>query len=280
MRNEQNNNIVFSVIICCYNSEKYLVETIESVISQTFIKWELVIINDGSTDKTKDIISKYKQEGLPIIYHEQPNSGYARSRNKALEIMNGEWAVFLDHDDICYKNRLEEQFKDIKNNPNCNLFFSNADYITEDNIIFDNHYNFIHNPNELTLKNKVAKQLVSKGCFIGSSTVVINKNHFLIFGGLNESLKYVADFDFFIRFGHNFNFFANKKSLAKIRVFSGSLGHKKSENRLEESGIYLRLIFSDTSISKLLLFYKFMLNLTKSFAHKLLSLKLKYSRIE
>ena len=61
-------DIFFSVMICCYNSEKYLRETLDSVINQTHQNWEIVIINDGSTDKTEEIILEYKNDGVPIIY--------------------------------------------------------------------------------------------------------------------------------------------------------------------------------------------------------------------
>ena len=77
-------------MICCYNSEKYIRETIDSVIAQTHHSWEMVIINDGSTDDTENIVLDYKSKGVPIIYFKQNNLGFAAARNKAISIANDE----------------------------------------------------------------------------------------------------------------------------------------------------------------------------------------------
>ena len=76
-----NEKIWFSIIICCYNSEKYLKHTLESVINQSYKFWELIIIDDGSTDKTKPIIDKYKTKNSKIKYFYQSNKGFASARN-------------------------------------------------------------------------------------------------------------------------------------------------------------------------------------------------------
>ncbi len=67
------NNLFISVMICCYNSEKYLREAIDSVIDQTYTNWEIVIVNDGSTDGTEEIILDYIDKGIPITYLKQEN---------------------------------------------------------------------------------------------------------------------------------------------------------------------------------------------------------------
>ena len=72
---KMNEKIWFSIIICCYNSEKYLKYTLESVINQSYKLWELIIIDDGSSDKTKSIIDKYKTKNSKIKYFYQNNKG-------------------------------------------------------------------------------------------------------------------------------------------------------------------------------------------------------------
>ena len=77
-------NIFFSIIICCYNSEKYLKETIESVINQKYKFWEIILVNDGSNDSTEKITLDFKNSGFPIIYHKNTkNLGFAKARNIA-----------------------------------------------------------------------------------------------------------------------------------------------------------------------------------------------------
>ena len=102
-------------MICCYNSEKYLHETIDSVIDQTYTNWEIVIVNDGSTDGTEEIILDYIDQGIPITYLKQENKGFGAARNKAIELAKGDWIAIIDHDDICIPNRLESQVNDIFN---------------------------------------------------------------------------------------------------------------------------------------------------------------------
>ena len=62
-------NLFYSVLVCCYNSEKYISETIDSIINQTYKHWEIVIVNDGSTDSTENIIFNYINQNIPITYY-------------------------------------------------------------------------------------------------------------------------------------------------------------------------------------------------------------------
>jgi len=114
-----------SINLCCYNSEKYLRETLDSIINQTYKDWELIIINDGSTDHTEQIIFQYKERGFPIIYHFQKNHGLAYSRNEALNRSNGEYIAFIDHDDIWLPHKLEKQMKVFKNQPDIDFIYTN-----------------------------------------------------------------------------------------------------------------------------------------------------------
>jgi len=98
-----------SVNLCCFNSEKYLRETLDSVVSQTYKDWELVIINDGSSDATESIVRGYINHGYPIIYHYQDNRGLGYSRNQALMLSHGDFIAFIDHDDIWMPEKLEKQ---------------------------------------------------------------------------------------------------------------------------------------------------------------------------
>jgi glycosyltransferase involved in cell wall biosynthesis len=89
-----------SVIIPVYNAEKFLSETIESVIAQTYPDWEIIAVDDGSTDRSLEILRKYEQR-LPSKIHviTQRNSGVSIARNNAIAIAKGEYIAFLDHDD-------------------------------------------------------------------------------------------------------------------------------------------------------------------------------------
>ena len=205
-------------MICCYNSEKYICETIDSVIDQTYNNWEIIIINDGSTDKTEDLIFTYKQNNIPITYYKQDNKGFASARNKALELAKGDWIAIIDHDDICMPNRLENQYKDIKLNPNCSLFFGDTIHIDSKGEKKINQYDQ-YNPLHLDLTEyNGGKYLLKHGCFIDTESVVFNKFKALDIGGFKTSYKFIVDYDFFIRFALKNDIYGSKEILSKWRI--------------------------------------------------------------
>ncbi|WP_026913633.1 glycosyltransferase family 2 protein [Christiangramia portivictoriae] len=101
-----------SVIMPAYNSEAYIAEAIQSVISQTYPQWELLIVNDASRDSTEQILKNYSDEDSRIrVFHNSTNRGTAFSRNKAIEASEGEFISFLDTDDLWKNNKLERQLE-------------------------------------------------------------------------------------------------------------------------------------------------------------------------
>jgi len=100
-----------SVIIPVFNSEQYLVECVESVLNQTFRDIEIIFVDDGSTDKSFNILNRYKIKDKRIILLTQDNSGQSAARNRALDCAHGEYVYFLDSDDYIEPNLIEECVK-------------------------------------------------------------------------------------------------------------------------------------------------------------------------
>lgn len=105
---------LISIITPIYNSEKYLQEMIQSVLNQTYQNWELILINDGSTDGSKEIISMFADERMR--YFEQGNQGVSAARNVGLKAMNGTYFCFLDADDVLPPNSLSGRLECFKDN--------------------------------------------------------------------------------------------------------------------------------------------------------------------
>lgn len=119
-----------SIITPLYNSEKYIEETILSVLNQTYKKWEMLIIDDCSTDSGAEIVNKYIEDKR-IKYHKlEVNSGAAICRNKGIELANGEFIAFLDSDDLWKKEKLEKQVNFMKKN-NYSISFTEYEEIDE-----------------------------------------------------------------------------------------------------------------------------------------------------
>ncbi|MBI28639.1 MAG: UDP-Glc:alpha-D-GlcNAc-diphosphoundecaprenol beta-1,3-glucosyltransferase WfgD [Alphaproteobacteria bacterium MarineAlpha5_Bin11] len=211
-------DIFFSIIICCYNSEKYLKETIESIIEQTHKNWEIVAINDGSTDQTEKILLEYSTKNFPLIYRKQPNRGFAFARNEAIKLSSSEWIVIIDHDDICMPDRLEIHAKQIKQNPNSKLFFGDTIHFNNKNEIIRKNFDIFNFENINLNAGNASVSLLKEGCFIDSESVVFNKHAALRVGNFNTKYKYVADYDFFIKMGRIYEFNYTTQIVSKWRI--------------------------------------------------------------
>lgn len=112
-----NKQVKVSVVMPLYNSERYVAEAIESVIEQTFTNWELIVVDDGSTDKSCEIVEEYakKDNRIKLMYNPTPNRMPSSPRNIGIQAAEGEYIAFLDSDDIWLKEKLSQQlelFKD------------------------------------------------------------------------------------------------------------------------------------------------------------------------
>ncbi len=101
------NNPIVSVITPAYNAEKYIKETIESVLGQTYKNWELIVVNDGSTDSTEEIIKSF--DDPRIMLFSQKNSGVSSARNRGIELAKGKYITFLDADDAIPNYSIQER---------------------------------------------------------------------------------------------------------------------------------------------------------------------------
>lgn len=118
-----------SIITPCYNSEKYLDETIKSVLNQTFTDWEWIIVDDCSKDNSTQIIKKHIDPRIKLIENKK-NLGVAESRNQGIKNASGNIIAFLDSDDLWAKNKLEEQIK-LHKLEKYAIVFSNYDNVNE-----------------------------------------------------------------------------------------------------------------------------------------------------
>jgi len=188
-----------SVNICCFNSEKYLEETLRSVIQQSYRDWELVVVDDGSTDGTDKILRHYMDQGFPIVFYQQGNRGFASARNKCVDLSSGEWIALIDHDDLCLPDRLEKQVALSEKYPNVSFFFANTEFFRDDGVVLSRVFDAI-NPCEWDLSaGNALNLLLTHGNFITSASVFVRKDLVTEVGGFTEGYRYIADFDFFLR---------------------------------------------------------------------------------
>lgn len=124
--------MLVSIIMPAYNAEKYITEAIESVQNQTYANWELLVLDDGSSDNTPSIILKKCEEDKRIqFYQNAVNMGVAKTRNKGVELSRGEWIAFLDSDDKWDDQKLEKQMKAVEEHCDAALFFTASSFMSE-----------------------------------------------------------------------------------------------------------------------------------------------------
>lgn len=154
-----------SIITPTYNCGKYIGETIESVINQSYKDWEMIIVDDCSKDDTQEIVEKYTEKDNRIKYIKlEQNSGAAIARNKAMELATGKYMAFLDSDDIWSKDKLEKQINFMEEN-NYNITCTEYEQIDEQGKKLEKI---------IKVKNKVDYNGVLLTCPIGNSTVIYN----------------------------------------------------------------------------------------------------------
>ena len=119
-------NGMVSVITPTYNCGRFIGETIESVIAQTYSNWEMIIVDDCSVDNTKTVVKQYQNQDSRIKYYcLEKNSGPAVARTKAMELAEGQYIAFLDSDDLWLKDKLTKQIKFMQDN---DYAFTNTSY--------------------------------------------------------------------------------------------------------------------------------------------------------
>lgn len=154
-----------SVIMPTYNCEKFIGNTIETVINQTYKNWELIIVDDCSKDDTKAVVDRYKSNNDKIQYYRfDTNKGAAIARTKAMELANGNYMAFLDSDDLWKKDKLERQIKFMEEN-NYNFTCTSYEQIDEEGKKLNK---------VIKVKNKVDYNRVLLDCPVGNSTVIYN----------------------------------------------------------------------------------------------------------
>lgn len=221
----------FTVIIPLYNKEKYIENAIKSVLNQTFTDFNLLIINDFSTDKSVEIASKYISDTVEIIHHEK-NAGLAAARNTGIKNSNSNYITYLDADDLWKPTFLESIFQLIQNFPEARIFGTNYEEV------WDNIIKIPHNGSEILAIDFTGyinffKINVKQGIY-NHGSVCFHKEVFEKVRFYNEKINFSEDLDFNIR--ANYNFKLAYDNSVQMRYFM------QTENQLTQSSLLNKTI--------------------------------------
>jgi len=205
-----------------YNSEKFLKDSINSVLHQTYQNLEIIVIDDGSTDNSLKILQKYSDK-ITVIHQE--NKGLADALNVGIKNMNGKWFKWFSPDDILYSDAIEILVNEAKKLPENTIIYSNWELI--DNVGKKIRDFFESNYNELNIFEYNVRLL--DGQQINVNTTLIPASLFEK-GCLIQNLEdpVAIDYDFFLRAGmlYDTKFYLISKSLVQYRIHSLQLSHK------------------------------------------------------
>lgn len=180
-----NRNIPVTVLMPAYNAASYIGAAIQSVLNQSFEDFELLVVNDGSTDETAAIVRSFKDERVVLL--NQENGGVAKALNTGLHKARGKYIARFDADDICYADRLMQQFQFMENNTDHVLTGSDVDYITEQGVFLFHHHCFAYTHNDIEKKMHFY-------CPFIHASVMYRKDIVLELGGYNPMAHNFEDY--------------------------------------------------------------------------------------
>nr|BAP91645.1 glycosyl transferase family 2 [Phormidium sp. KS] len=205
---------LISVIIPVYNGEQTIKETIDSVLNQTFTDIELIVINDGSQDRTLEIVSNIEDDRLKIFSY--PNAGVSESRNRGISHASGEYISFIDADDLWTVDKLELQLKALQENPQAAVAYSWTKCIDESG-------NFSRRGSHISVSGDVYAKLLLIDFIENGSNPLIRKSALTDVGNFDLSIYAAADRDMWMRLAAKYHFAAVPYPQILYRVFVNSM---------------------------------------------------------
>lgn len=183
------NQPLFSVLIANYNNGKYLMEAIESVRQQTYTNWEIILVDDASTDNSKELYKELGKDERIHIYLNEKNMGCGYTKRRCAELATGEICGFLDPDDALLLNAIENSVKNLEEHPDCVLNFSRF-------YICDERLNKTGECRKLELKGK---SYFENRDYCPEHFVAFRREAYLKTDGVNPLLKAGVDQDLYFR---------------------------------------------------------------------------------
>ncbi len=233
-----------SVIIPTFNCARFLGRALDTAFAQTFTDYEVIVVDDGSTDNTQDVLGRY---GAKINYLYQPNRGLSAARNLALSKASGELIAYLDADDMWYPHKLKQQVAFLDAHTDCGLVHSDATFIDEnDGILF---YAYLRHTLRPGAQGACLLSLLRKNTVLTPTTVVEQRECIEKIGRFDERFRSCQDyFHWLLLAMEGVRFAYIDEPLAMYRKSMGSLS--SNERRVwEELATILIILLEEKSLA-------------------------------
>jgi glycosyltransferase involved in cell wall biosynthesis len=235
-----------SVIIPTYNYGKYLGEAIQSVLGQTFADFELIVVDDGSTDNTREVVDSFSDPRIKYIYQE--NRGLSAAENTGIKASCGEYISILGADDMWPPENLALKVKLLDAHPDIGLVCSDA-------YVFDNHTGatigrfwrdkpFHDWVDPQRAAKQPLKEMLIRGCFVAPQTVLVRRQAFTDVGYFDESLLTHDDWDMFVRIIQRYSIEIMDVPLARLRRHGDNMSTNMDKMLLGEAAVLQKAVRS------------------------------------
>src|SRR5690554_967859 len=214
----QNPNPLISVVIPTYNRADFLKEAIDSVLAQTYPNFEILVVDDGSTDNTRDILKEYSQEPR-FRYFYQKNQGQSVARNYALSEARGDFVCFLDSDNRWLPYKLEVSLQAFRDHPDVSIVYGDIITINEKG-------QEVSRQNMRRYSGRITPYLFQDNC-VSMNTSMTRRQCFNEMGGLEVGRRAADDYELWLRFSARYKFLYIREFLAEYRVMENQISSNK-----------------------------------------------------
>ena len=253
-----------SIIMPAYNAETFIARAIESAISQTYRDWEMIVVDDGSTDFTAEILARYPHPRTKVFH--QPNGGEACARNAALDHVQGEYLAFLDADDAFLPHHLQETITYLIDHPEYDGVYTDGEYIDPEG----KHLKLLSNRRRGPYEGDIFEQVMRSSDVFGAPVCVVLRSRPVFERKLRFDTKIVIgpDWDFLISYAETAKFGYLNQVTCQYRVHQTNISRQvddyrkvQSLARCREKAIKMTRFLTCSAESREFVFYDLLINL-------------------
>ena len=233
----------FSVVIPTYNRVEFLLEAVESVITQTFNDFEVIIVDDGSTDTTVETIGRLADNRITLVQNDRGKGG-AGTRNAGIFRATGSWIAFLDDDDIWFPEKLQKQHDYLK------TVESEVGMIYTGHVRFKESIAKVYQAFIPTLEGQIFRELLYKNSIAGFYSVAIRRDILMTLEGLDERFPAQQDHDLYTRVARDYKVACLPEPLVYVRFSEEGRITTNVSRRLKSSQLFFEKYESDATVDR------------------------------
>jgi glycosyltransferase involved in cell wall biosynthesis len=230
-----------SVAICLHDSSPWIEATLESALAQTYTDFEVVVLDDGSTDGCLERVrARFSDPRLRLF--RQAHQGLGAARRASVAHARGEFVAFLDHDDLWRRHKLERQVAVARANADAGLVFSDCELIDAEGCPTGRRLSDLYDYHAMDLRGRGLHELLQRGCFIDVSTVLARTTVLREAGSFDSQYRYVEDFDMWLRVARRRPLVFVPEPLGRRRIHDRQFTRARPDVALQEQFRLLRAV--------------------------------------